>query len=220
MRTGSRFSPKNGGAVIAGGSPRAVLFGTYRFLEEHAGIAWPTPAFRSAPLAEPAPIVGSRRYRPSFPRRGIVLESSETFQYALALIDWSAKNGLNDLFFTVELWERDGERLRPELSKRQLKLTLGGHNLERFFPAEELYSKHPEWFALAREGGGRRNDQPCYSCLEGVEVIVGNVAVSWKRSWVKGPFWRRCPCGPTTTSMSADAPLAKTPVLFGLHRIS
>jgi len=172
---GFEIFAENGGAVIAGGSPRAVLFGTYRFLEEHAGIAWPTPAFRSAPLAEPAPIVGSRRYRPSFPRRGIVLESSETFQYALALIDWSAKNGLNDLFFTVELWERDGERLRPELSKRQLKLTLGGHNLERFFPAEELYSKHPEWFALAREGGGRRNDQPCYSCLEGVEVIIGNV---------------------------------------------
>jgi hypothetical protein len=187
---GFRIFVENGGAVIVGGSPRAVLYGAYRFLEEHAGISWPTPAHRSVPVGEPAPVVGSRRYKPAFSRRGIVLESSETSEYAKALIDWSAKNGLNDLFFTIELWERFEEQLRPELARRQLKLTLGGHSLGRFFPAAELYPEHPEWFALAGEDGARMIDQPCYSCEAGVEVMVGNVVSFAERELEKGDALR------------------------------
>ncbi len=184
------LAAENGCMVIVGGSPRAVLYSAYRFLEEHAGIAWPTPEHRSVPMDKPATITGSRRFKPSFPRRGIVLESAETSEYALALIDWSAKNGLNDLFFTIELWERDAEQLRPELAKRQLRLTLGGHNLGRFFPTAELYPVHPEWFALAGEEGVRMTDQPCYSCEAGVKVMIGNIVSFVERELEKGVVLR------------------------------
>ncbi|QJD85177.1 DUF4838 domain-containing protein [Cohnella herbarum] len=165
-----------GNAVIAGASPRAVLFGTYRFLEEHAGISWPTPAYRHIP-ATPVnvPIIGRTTRKATFARRGLVLESSETTEYAMNLIDWSAKNGLNDLFFTFDLWERYQDELRPELAKRQLMLTLGGHNLGMFFPSGEHFAEHPEWFALPVEGGRRIADQPCYSNEAGVAVMVDNV---------------------------------------------
>ncbi|WP_256759082.1 DUF4838 domain-containing protein [Cohnella sp. WQ 127256] len=167
---------ENGNAVIVATSPRAVLFGAYRFLEEHAGISWPTPAYRHIPATPVSvPIIGRTTRKATFARRGLVLESSETTEYAMGMIDWSAKNGLNDLFFTFDLWERYQGELRPELAKRQLRLTLGGHNLGMFFPSGEHYTEHPEWFALQGEGERRIADQPCYSHEAGVGVMVDNV---------------------------------------------
>ncbi|MBO1912986.1 hypothetical protein J4G37_50295, partial [Microvirga sp. 3-52] len=46
-----------------------------------------------------------------------------------SLIDWGVKNGQNEYFFTFFLWDSIKTYVAPELQKRDVRVTLGGHSL-------------------------------------------------------------------------------------------
>jgi Domain of unknown function (DUF4838) len=133
---------------IHGESPRGLLFGVYRTLEE-LGLSWPWPgqqrgragAGRFEELAEEAP---------ALPGRCLVLGELALLEDADGWIEWAGRNRLNGLFLHVStrpdpvgaaperLWL---ERRRPILDlarERGMTIEHGGHLLPELLAPEEL----------------------------------------------------------------------------------
>jgi len=165
---------EEGNLLISGSNKRSLLYGVYKFLDQYIGYKWVNPEYQYNPVEAHEIInICSKNYKPDFPKRGLVLENSESLEYIVRIIDWMAKNNYNSIFFTYHLWERYKQVLRGEIEKRGLMLTLGGHNIDLFLPAGRYFSGNPEWFSLYN--GERMDTQPCFSSEAGTDTIIGNI---------------------------------------------
>lgn len=113
--------------IIAGGNDRALLYGVYRFLEKVEGLVF-FDLYKPQHIA-PEGIDDVVIGKPKFTRRGNVFETIHDVPFLKAMLDVGAKNGLNELFFTFFLWDEVKAELLPEIEKRGIDITLGGHSL-------------------------------------------------------------------------------------------
>lgn len=113
--------------VIRGNTSRSLLYGVYKFIEKVEGIVF-------FDLHQPKKIIAqgiSSTYEgnPKFARRGNVFETIDDIPFLKKMLDVGTKNGLNEAFFTFFLWDEVKEALLPEIKKRGIDVTLGGHSL-------------------------------------------------------------------------------------------
>lgn len=99
-------------------------------------------------LAEPVGISETYEiYEPNFSRRGFVFETINEPDYIISMIDWLVKSRVNEIFFTFTLWDQLKELIKPEIIKRGISVTLGGHSMKFFLNKEsivkELTADHP-----------------------------------------------------------------------------
>ncbi|MBO9609502.1 MAG: hypothetical protein J7639_26340 [Paenibacillaceae bacterium] len=120
--------------VISGMTERATLFAVYRYCRERWGKVWPYPAepVQMRRRQQAREKIAQQWHRPLIGRRGFVFESGIDVTYIAAMIDWLAKNEANEVFFTFHLWDQIKDAVYPEIIKRGLALTLGGHSLSFF----------------------------------------------------------------------------------------
>jgi len=162
--------------ILSGGSPRALLFAVYAFLE-NLGCRWFAPGFdcykgvgyefvpRKTLLTLP---LGRRVIRPSMLYRDWLIEEcrSHTISNTIAMIDWMAKVRANVFFAPINYqhsgrftWESIRAEIAPEIQKRGLILVVGGHGYENFLYPDQFFDAHPEWFAMIN--GKRSRDPHC-----------------------------------------------------------
>jgi hypothetical protein len=138
---GFAILPKADVLYIIGVNERSVLFGVYQFCKDVLGYHWVT-------LAD-GQVVGSEKsiedsyHTPKFKRRGFVIETINEPQFMLKMVDWLAKQYINEVFFTFYLWDELQGVLKEELEKRGMKVTLGGHSLS-FLRGEKSTPGHKQ----------------------------------------------------------------------------
>ncbi|CAN7190911.1 alpha-glucuronidase family glycosyl hydrolase [Rossellomorea sp. LjRoot5] len=111
---------------IIGKEERSVLYGVYHVCEKKFGYSWVHFGEKKENRQEKD---ASCILHPLFPRRGNIIETIDDPIYINQLIDWGAKNGLNEYFFTFFLWDKVKKYIEGELLKRSMNVTLGGHSL-------------------------------------------------------------------------------------------
>ena len=112
---------------IIGNEPRSILYGVYYYCRERFGYRWIELEKETI-----HPVQNKREnyiHEPLFARRGNILETIDDPAYINSLIDWGVKNGQNEYFFTFFLWDSIKTYVAPELQKRDVHVTLGGHSL-------------------------------------------------------------------------------------------
>lgn len=114
---------------IIGNEPRAILYGVYTYLRKNYGYRFINFEEETYSDEYIDPLPSQYVHEPMFTRRGNVIETINDPVYLKELIDWGTKNGHNEYFFTVFLWDEMKPYLEPELRKRGLNVTLGGHSL-------------------------------------------------------------------------------------------
>lgn len=128
---------EDGRLILSGKNERATLYAVYQYAREVWGLHWVYPGSEPQ-MDEPSSgsrIVPGRLVRfcsPKLERRGFVVETVRDPEYLKQMIDWMAKNGANEIFFTFMLWDEYRDELAPEIAKRGLQLTLGGHSMTFF----------------------------------------------------------------------------------------
>lgn len=127
--------------VLAGKSDRAVLYAVYQYAREAWGLRTAYPGTEAAFASAPPPTRDSaaRFYSPRFERRGFVIENHRDPAYIKRLVDWLPKNGLNEIFFTFMLWDAVRDEVAPDIVKRGLRVTLGGHSMKFFTDRSESF---------------------------------------------------------------------------------
>jgi hypothetical protein len=133
---------------LHGDSPRALLFGVYRTLEE-LGLRWDWPG------QEPGRARGARvdetvEDAPDLPGRCLVLGERAVVEDAESWIVWAARNRLNTLFVHVSTrpgpvgaapeaaWRERRGRALEQARERGMAIEHGGHLLPELLPAKEL----------------------------------------------------------------------------------
>jgi hypothetical protein len=173
--------------LLAAGSPRALLYAAYEFLEI-LGCRWfyPNKQEEVIPSLNTLEVESlSVRKSPTLAYRGLFPSpfNGENLSLLLQLLDWMAKNKMNLLLtspFDYEdpdthgicdnlKWSQVKKSLLPEIRKRGIMMNMGEHNVEELFPAK-LFHEHPEWFALV--GHTRVPRQICYSNSEAVDYYT------------------------------------------------
>ena len=112
---------------IIGNEPRSILYGVYYYCRERFGYRWIELEKETI-----HPVQNKQEnyiHEPLFARRGNILETIDDPAYINSLIDWGVKNGQNEYFFTFFLWDSIKSYVAPELRKRNVDVTLGGHSL-------------------------------------------------------------------------------------------
>ncbi|MEK3888911.1 hypothetical protein [Bacillus sp. FSL K6-3431] len=140
------FGESDGHIWISGQSERATLYAVYHFCKVYWGEQWIYPA--ELTLSEPTNTsLHIVSYEPAFIRRGFVFETINEPDYIISMIDWLVKNRINEVFFTFTLWDELKDRIAPEISKRGLSVTLGGHSMKFFLDKEtalnQSVANHP-----------------------------------------------------------------------------
>lgn len=115
---------------IVGNEPRALLYGVYMYCKKFLGYQW--IHLDKEELVEKKHSNDKELFihEPMFVRRGNILETINDPGYIKSLIDWGVKNGQNEFFFTFFLWDEIKSYITPELKKRDVQVTLGGHSLK------------------------------------------------------------------------------------------
>lgn len=169
---------------------RGILHGSYEALRRlGCDFIFPGEKRQNIPqhIYESLPAFEARQ-EPWLEYRGLCLYNTkkETLAETRDAIDWMAKNGFNFLLTSIHrlddsgegdhaiLWDEIGTKLLPEIQKRGIVLDMSEHSTDYYFPKEELFRKHPEWFALV--GGKRCPGQICYSNAEAVEAYGDSLA--------------------------------------------
>jgi hypothetical protein len=147
------------------------------------------------------------RNKPRLWFRGLQFFYHEDTTQCIERIDWMAKNGLNYVVVTPQHDDSDTNRmttidpqsgdelkpdvdgclhysmswfnthLRPEITKRGMKVDMNHHNLLFWLPPHRYFADHPEWYSQingVREAQ-RKQLCVCTSNPEAVETIVSNV---------------------------------------------
>ncbi len=115
---------------IIGKEPRAILYGVYDFCSKLYGYRWVNPGQEEKDSNLTLSLKKSMFCEPLFTRRGNVIETINDVKYLKALVDWGAKNRLNEFFFTFSLWDQVKQDIKADLRKRGFQVTLGGHSLK------------------------------------------------------------------------------------------
>jgi hypothetical protein len=144
--------------VLTGGRPRGTLYAVYHFLEDNLGIRWWTIWDESVPKHGSIILTNiNRSGQPKFSYR-------EIFD---CLIPWPkefyARNRVNGEFSGIPI-EYGGTVMYGPPSHV--------HTFNRYFPPEEYFEAHPEWFALSK---GKRDPQG-QLCLTNTELFDAWVA--------------------------------------------
>ncbi|CAM3611504.1 hypothetical protein [Marinicrinis lubricantis] len=130
------------GTIVTGKSERATLYAVYHFCKSRWNLEWiypgqpPVEVMKRSDLLKPGYI-----HEPMMNRRGFVFENIYDEDYMRAMVDWLAKNRVNELFLTFMLYDALKEMFQSELSKRGLDLTLGGHSMKFFLNPSESSSQ-------------------------------------------------------------------------------
>ena len=137
-----------GRVELHGDSPRGLLFGAYRTLED-LGLRWPWPG-RESGRAGAARLEELVEESPALPGRCLVLGERALLEDADAWIGWAARNRLNALFVHVST-QREPAGAAPEATwrerrgnalelARQRGMTIehGGHLLPELLRTEDL----------------------------------------------------------------------------------
>ncbi len=140
-----------GRLALSGKSERAALYAVYQYAREAWGLRTAYPGtdavFAPPATAERGMRPAARFYSPRFERRGFVIENYRDPDYLKLLIDWLPKNGQNEIFFTFMLWDAVRDMAAPEIAKRGLRVTLGGHSMKFFSDRAESFrlmqGEHP-----------------------------------------------------------------------------
>ncbi|MFI8687580.1 alpha-glucuronidase family glycosyl hydrolase [Rossellomorea sp. NPDC077527] len=111
---------------IVGKEERSVLYGVYHLCEKKLGYSWVHFDEKNGNRQEEE---AACIQHPQFSRRGNIIETIDDPLYINRVIDWGAKNGLNEFFFTFFLWDKVKKYIENELEKRSMNVTLGGHSL-------------------------------------------------------------------------------------------
>ncbi|WP_043929647.1 hypothetical protein [Bacillus sp. EB01] len=120
---------KDSEIYIIGSNTRSVLFGVYHTCKKLFGYKWTSFLSKDTLnfIGNNADTYGMLSGK--MKRRGLVLENYEDTDFLLQLIDWSAKQYINELFFTFMLWDKVKHAVAKEIEKRGLMVTLGGHSM-------------------------------------------------------------------------------------------
>ena len=145
--------------VVAGPTGRATLYAAYALLER-LGCRWCFPGeYGDVIPNEPTLKLPPTKIleKPAFSYRTFMHHNHVTEETA-DWIDWMAKNRMNR--FLVTLYAAKGYKgqrysafkktpgLLDAIQKRGLLVEAGHHASYYWTPPEELYEKHPEWYAL------------------------------------------------------------------------
>lgn len=178
---------------------RGILHGSYELLRRlGCSFLFPGEKRQSVPSRLSALPELNLLCQPWLEFRGLCLYNTtrETLRETLDMVDWMGKNGYNFLLTSIHreddteqgdhaiLWDEIGDVLLPELQKRGILIDMSEHSTDFFFPREELFRQHPEWFAL--ENGVRCPSQICYSNPEAVEVFGERLAAfAADKPWIR-----------------------------------
>jgi hypothetical protein len=163
--------------LILGGRPRGTIYGAYHFLEDSLGVHWWNPFEESVP----------RRKTVQLGR--LDLHGQPGFQY-------------RDIYM---LYGRDGGRFaaRNRLNREgdaPIAASYGGgreygppyhvHTFNRYFPPQEFFTQHPEWYSLLE---GRRVGEGSQLCLTDpglprafLAKLLDTIAASWAEAKAAG----------------------------------
>ena len=134
-----------GTLYIIGTSPRAVLFAVYHYFETVHGMRWiypgQPPVFHNGEQLSSSPL----HVTPLIERRGFVIETIDDLTFIKPLIDWLAKQKVNECFFTFTLWDKISSEIHDMLQDRGIDITLGGHSSSFFLQQlrSEAVADHP-----------------------------------------------------------------------------
>ena len=120
--------------ILTGHNERSTLYAVYHYLKSSEGLEWIYPGEQAVQTAKASDIHSTDFgiIQPEFKRRGFVYENLKDEAYLIDVVDWLAKNRINELFMTFPLWNHVRDSLEPEMMKRGISLTLGGHSMKFF----------------------------------------------------------------------------------------
>ncbi|WP_110934206.1 beta-N-acetylhexosaminidase [Paenibacillus bouchesdurhonensis] len=138
--------------VLSGKSERAALYAVYQYAQEAWGIhcVYPGSTSSTSNMKQQYPVDSKparetiRWYAPRMERRGFVFETINEPHYLKEMIDWFGHNKINEMFFTFSLWDQVGEEIAPELIKRGIQVTLGGHSMKFILNRKEYEDLNAE----------------------------------------------------------------------------
>lgn len=183
---GYRLYVEAGVLHIVSKEERGILYGIYEFLKcLGCRFPFPLPELETVPQYieftwDETPI----RKNPWLEFRGLALyhATPDTIDQTLSMIDWMTKNNFNLLLTSLHrtdgsgtdanamLWDEVAPQLLPALRIRGTVIDMSEHSTDCFFPRDQYFAEHPEWFAL--RGGKRVPGQICYSNAQAVEVYA------------------------------------------------
>ncbi|WP_449540347.1 hypothetical protein [Ferdinandcohnia sp. Marseille-Q9671] len=120
---------KGNDIYIIGSNPRSVLFGVYHLCKKLFGFKWVNFLSKEKLEYKEDRFVPSTVQNGNMKRRGLVIENYDDTSFLLQLIDWAGKHYINELFFTFMLWDKVKQVVEPEIEKRGLSITIGGHSM-------------------------------------------------------------------------------------------
>lgn len=177
---------------------RGLLYAVYAFLRKTGcSFLFPLPEKQYIPKLTSWKTV-SLKQEPYMEYRGICLYNTvkETIDKTCLAVDWMAKNGFNFLLTSIHrtddtgcnkhaiLWDEIGDELLPEIEKRGIVIDMSEHSTDFYFPRNEVFKKHPEWFAEV--DGVREPGQICYSNLDAVDYFADSIVDFVKdKPWFK-----------------------------------
>lgn len=149
------------GVVIAGGSPRGVLYGVFAFIERFMGVRFLTPDTEYIPHKAPAPLPEKIdiREQPAFAFR-----ENQWYEACMSgtdeqNADFAVKTA--NLGSMCALDERHGGNVEYPSS----------HTFDTLCPAAEYFHEHPEYFALV-DGERRAGPFTAQLCLTHPDVLA------------------------------------------------
>ncbi|MGN6164490.1 MAG: DUF4838 domain-containing protein [Flavisolibacter sp.] len=174
---------KGNSIFLAGNSPRAALYATYKFLEDVLGARWLWPGESGEFLPKYESISVGNLFLseiPAIPWRSLAITGAPGGDPDVDT--WMARNRMNNISVSPRINPND-EKSKARRQKGFVS-HISGHNI--VLP-DSLLKKHPEYIA---ELGGKREFQPggavqlCWS-NPGVQDAVAKMMASW---WDENPY--------------------------------
>ncbi|MBA3482102.1 MAG: DUF4838 domain-containing protein [Pirellulales bacterium] len=169
-------SLKGDGETVAlvGKGTRGSLNAVYHFLEQHVGVHWPEPGNERIPRLDSLRLEIDEVHNPTFCYRGVALHGPCSDEFHRRIIDWLAKNRLNSLQFSCEIYDKLRPKILGAVLDRGLSPKIGAHSRQYFYSSEAYFPLHPEHFSLVN---GKRTGatQLCYSNHASVAAYADNV---------------------------------------------
>lgn len=166
---------------IHGGSPRAVLYGVYTFMDVFLGIKFPLPGVDYVPPAKHLVIEPfERRFEPAFSDRIMIHHPIHFKERTLKEVDWMVKMRFSRSHPATQhmiMWNGQDPHSAgffEAIAKRGLHLDYGGHTMSTWMPVDKYFDDHPEFFALV-DGQRSKLGNPCYANTGCADVMAENI---------------------------------------------
>jgi hypothetical protein len=166
--------------ALVGKGSRGGLCAVYEFLERYVGFRWPEPGREYAPQLSSLGLEFELTHSPAFSYRGVALHGPCSDAFYQQIIDWLAKNRLNSLQFSCEIYEQLRPEILDSILDRGLSPKIGAHSRQFFYSSAKYFPRDPEHFALV-EGTRTGDTQLCYSNHSSVTEYSDNV-IAYLRS--------------------------------------